>query len=123
MRCIWLRIANPLAALAIPFPNEVRIFRESFRCCQFGRIEIPPVAVLPTKCRDSTFGGNARACDYQNSHNSSLDTAGGSSSSLLDVLRRQSRICFSIARGAADPPTPGRSGGLCFVLRASPSAV
>ena len=74
MRCIWLRIANPLAALAIPFPNEVRIFRESFWCCQFGRIEIPPVAVLPAKCRDSAFGGNARACDYQNSHDSSLDS-------------------------------------------------
>jgi hypothetical protein len=33
------------------------------------------------------------------------DCAAGSSSPLLDVkLRRQSRIFFGIARGAADPP-------------------
>src|SRR6266480_93583 len=74
MRRVRFALANTLTALAIPFPNEIRIFRESFRCCQFGRIEISPVAVLPTKCRDSAFGGDARACDYQDSHNSSSDS-------------------------------------------------
>src|SRR5204863_9621032 len=113
MGWIWLGIANALAALAIPFPNEIRILRESFRRCQFGRIEISPVAVLPTKCRDSAFGGDARACDYQNSHNSSFD-------SQVDrgVIARCSKAAkphsFSIARGAVDPPSPSRSGDLCF---------
>src|SRR6266513_6254063 len=61
MRRIRLRSANALAAFAVPIPNQSWILRECFGRSQLRRIEIPPVAVLPAKCRDPAFGGNSRA--------------------------------------------------------------
>src|SRR5207245_3906936 len=68
MRGVWFCIANALATLAIPFPNQFRIALERFRSRQLCRIEIPPVTVLAAKSRDSAFGGNSRAGDYENAH-------------------------------------------------------
>jgi len=69
MSCIRLCIADALPALAIPFPNQFRIARESFRRRQLCRIKVPPVTVFATKSRDSAFGGNASACQNEKTHN------------------------------------------------------
>src|SRR6266480_1307639 len=66
MRRIRLRSANALAAFAVPIPNQSWILRECFGRSQLRRIEIPPVPVLPAKCRDPTFRGNARAGKNEN---------------------------------------------------------
>ena len=68
MRSIWLRLANALPSLAIPLPNQFRITRESLRRRQLCRIEVSPVTILATKSRDPAFGGNPRACNYENAH-------------------------------------------------------
>jgi hypothetical protein len=66
MRWIRLRITNPSAAFAVPFPNSFGIAFECYRRRQLCRIEIPPVAVFPAKCRDSAFSGNASAGKNKN---------------------------------------------------------
>src|SRR6266516_3336059 len=68
VRCIWLRVADALPALAIPFPNQSWIAHESFRRCQLCRIEVPPATVLSAIGRNSALSGNARASDYKNTH-------------------------------------------------------
>jgi hypothetical protein len=69
VRCVRLRVADPVPPFAIPFPNKFRISRECFRCCQSCRIEVSPVAVLSTKGRNSAFSRNAGAGENENTHN------------------------------------------------------
>ena len=67
VRCIRLRVADALPPFAIPFPNQLWIARECFRCCQLCRIKVPPVTVLAAKSWDATLSRNARACNNKNS--------------------------------------------------------
>jgi hypothetical protein len=68
MSGIWLRIANALPPLAIPFPNQLRIALERFRCRQLYRIQIAPVAIFATKCWNPAFSRNTRSCYNEDAH-------------------------------------------------------
>lgn len=69
VRGVRLRLADPLPPLAIPVPNELRIARECFRRCKFGRIKIPPVTLLTAKSRDAALRRNTGASQNEDSHN------------------------------------------------------
>ena len=65
---IRLRVADALASLAVPFPNQFGIARERLPRCQLCRIKIPPVTVLAAKRWDATLSGNTRAGNDENTH-------------------------------------------------------
>jgi hypothetical protein len=68
MRGIWFRVANTVAPLAIPLPNQFRVARESFRCRQLYRIQIAPVAIFSTKRWNPAFSRNTRTRYNKNTH-------------------------------------------------------
>src|SRR5262249_43060621 len=68
VRGIWLCVANPVAPLAVPLPNQFRVARESFRCRQLYRIQIAPVAIFSTKRWNPAFSRNTRTRNNENTH-------------------------------------------------------
>jgi len=68
MRGIRSRIADALPPFAIPIPNQLRIARERFRCREFCRIKISPIAIVSTKSRDAAFSRNTRAGENEDTH-------------------------------------------------------
>jgi hypothetical protein len=69
MRAVWLRIADAPAPFAVPIPNQFRVACEGFRCREFRRIKIPPVAISATKSRYPTFSRNTCASQNKDPHN------------------------------------------------------
>jgi len=61
-----LRIANSVAPLAIPLPDQFRVAREGFGCRQLYRIQIAPVAIFSTERWNPAFSRNTRACKNEN---------------------------------------------------------
>jgi hypothetical protein len=68
VRGIGSRVANTLAPLTIPLPNQVRIARERFRRRQLYRIQIAPVTVFSTERWNPTFSRNTGTCQNENTH-------------------------------------------------------
>src|SRR4029453_8568518 len=69
MRGIWLCIANTVAPLAIPLPNQFRISSESFGCRQLYRVQIAPVAIFSAKRWNPAFSRNTRTGNNENTPN------------------------------------------------------
>src|SRR5436305_11845369 len=66
MRRIWRCCANRSTAVAIPLPHELRIPLKCFGSSKFSRVEVSPIAVFASKCRNTAFRRNASAGDDQN---------------------------------------------------------